>query len=89
MPLPPPTPAHTLRTHAHAITNLFFSSDNERLYAGDASGTVSVTSTRTLRPIAKWKPHEESILGVEEWVSNNANGSVSDGTVGNLRKIIT
>ncbi|KAH8099976.1 WD-40 repeat-containing protein [Cristinia sonorae] len=79
-PPPPPTPTHTLRTHSAALTSLFFSSDNERLYAGDASGVVSVTSTRTLRPIARWKAHGDSVLGVEEWETTKQ---------GKARRIVT
>lgn len=46
---------------------MYFSDDNERLYSGDAEGNVVVTSTRTLRPVALWKAHEDSVLGVQEW----------------------
>lgn len=63
----PPTPSHLLRTHTAAITSVSFSFDNERLYSGDAEGTVVVTSTRSLRPLTQWKAHTNSILGVEEW----------------------
>ena len=46
---------------------LAFSSDNERMYSGDASGIVSITSTRTLRSIAVWPAHTDGLLGIEEW----------------------
>ncbi|KAI0719200.1 WD-40 repeat-containing protein [Fomitopsis betulina] len=64
---PPPSPAHILRTHAAPVRVLAFSDDNERLYSGDAEGTVAVTSTRTLRPLALWKAHTDGLLGIQEW----------------------
>ncbi|KAJ7637684.1 WD-40 repeat-containing protein [Mycena polygramma] len=63
----PASPAHLLRSHSVDVTALFFSDDNERLYSGDASGRVVVTSTRSLRAIVSWPAHTDSILGVQEW----------------------
>ena len=74
MPANPPAPAHTIRTHASALTTLHFSLDNERLYTGDAGGVISIVSTRTIRPLARWKAHEDGILGVEEWEYDLAHG---------------
>ncbi len=62
-----PTPLHLLRTHLAAVNCLAFSSDNERLYSADANGQVVVSSTRSLRPLAQWQAHANSILGVQEW----------------------
>ncbi|KZT39145.1 WD40 repeat-like protein [Sistotremastrum suecicum HHB10207 ss-3] len=67
MPPPPPSPAHILRLHGSQINDLSFSPDNERLYAGDADGHVTISSTITLRPIANWKPHSDGLLGIQEW----------------------
>ncbi|OCH94431.1 WD-40 repeat-containing protein [Obba rivulosa] len=64
---PPPSPTHLLRSHAAPVNAVHFSDDNERLYSGDASGLVVVTSTRTLRALASWKAHVDGILGVQEW----------------------
>ncbi|KAG5638112.1 hypothetical protein H0H81_001790 [Sphagnurus paluster] len=64
---PPAAPVHLLRTHSSPVTALSISSDNERIYSGDASGFVVVTSTRSLRPITAWNAHTDSLLGVEEW----------------------
>ncbi|KAG6331402.1 hypothetical protein ID866_7688 [Astraeus odoratus] len=64
---PPPSPRHILRTHIDPITALFCSSDNERIYSGDAKGRVVLTSTRSLRPIANWLTHTDALLGVEEF----------------------
>ena len=66
---PPPSPTHILRSHSSPISALYISDNNNRICSGDATGTITVTSTRTLRPIAKWKAHKESILGIEEWDS--------------------
>lgn len=66
---PPPSPHHLLRTHAVAVNVIYFSDDNERLYSADSSGRVSVTSTRSLRPLASWKAHTDALLGVEEFES--------------------
>ncbi|KAF8071996.1 WD-40 repeat-containing protein [Lyophyllum atratum] len=66
-PPPPAAPTHLLRTHSTPIHALSISPDNERLYSGDASGLVVVTSTRSLRPITSWNPHEDALLGIEEW----------------------
>jgi ASTRA-associated protein 1 len=65
----PPAPSHLLRAHLAGINTLFFSSDNERLYSADASGTVVVTSTRSLRPLMQWSAHTDAVLGVQEWHS--------------------
>ncbi|KAG2083532.1 WD40-repeat-containing domain protein [Suillus cothurnatus] len=67
MALPPPSPIHLLRSHSSAVNTLFISTDNERIYSGDSSGQAVVTSTRSLRPLASWKAHTDSLLGIEEW----------------------
>ncbi|KAI0267724.1 WD40 repeat-like protein [Gloeopeniophorella convolvens] len=64
-----PPPVHIIRTHTSPISALYVSDDNERIYSGDSSGLVTITSTRTLRPIASWKAHTDGLLGVEEWGS--------------------
>ena len=78
MPAPPPptaaaaaplapTPKHLLRTHGAPVNALWLSDDNERVYSGDAAGTVAVASTRTLRALAVWRAHADGVLGVQEW----------------------
>ncbi|KAF9496799.1 WD-40 repeat-containing protein [Pleurotus eryngii] len=64
---PPPVPEHLLRSHSTSVTAVHISEDNERLYSGDSSGLVIITSTRTLRALAKWPAHTDSLLGIEEW----------------------
>ncbi|KAF8751651.1 WD40 repeat-like protein [Rhizoctonia solani] len=63
----PPSPFKVLRIHNVQINTLHFSNENEYLVAGDSSGRVSITSTRTFRPIADWNAHTDSVLGVQEW----------------------
>ena len=62
-----PPPLHIIRSHSSAVSALFISGDNERIYSGDISGLVVITSTRSLRPMASWKAHTDGLLGVEEW----------------------
>ncbi|KAL1949317.1 hypothetical protein VTO73DRAFT_8198 [Trametes versicolor] len=66
-PPPPPAPKHLIRSHAAAVSVVHVSDDNERIYSGDAAGTVVITSTRSLRAIASWKAHTDGLLGVQEW----------------------
>lgn len=62
-----PSPTHILRSHSTPLATLSISDDNERIYSGDASGLVVVTSTRSLRAITSWKAHTDGLLGVQEW----------------------
>lgn len=64
---PPPSPLHILRTHTSQVNVIYFSEDNERLYSADATGTVVITSTRSLRPTAVWQAHTDGVLGIQEW----------------------
>ncbi|EUC57621.1 WD-40 repeat protein laccaria bicolor-like protein, putative [Rhizoctonia solani AG-3 Rhs1AP] len=63
----PPSPFKVLRTHGVQINTIYFSHDNEFLVIGDSSGRVSITSTRTFRPVADWNAHTDSVLGAQEW----------------------
>ncbi|KAF9236702.1 WD40-repeat-containing domain protein [Melanogaster broomeanus] len=65
--IPSPSPLHVLRTHQQPVSAIFISSDNERIYSGDARGRVVITSTRSLRAIADWAAHTDGLLGVEEF----------------------
>lgn len=64
---PPPVPKHFIRSHISQVNVIYFSDDNERIYSGDAGGTVVITSTRSLRAIATWKAHTDGLLGIQEW----------------------
>jgi ASTRA-associated protein 1 len=67
----PPSPAHILRGHEAQLNTLSFSTDNQRLYSGDSSGQVTITSTHSLRPLASWEAHTDGILGIQEWNDDN------------------
>ncbi|KAL4064499.1 WD40-repeat-containing domain protein [Scleroderma yunnanense] len=67
----PPSPLHVLRTHSDPVTTIFCSTDNERIYSGDAKGRVVLTSTRSLRPTASWLAHTDALLGIEEFIEKN------------------
>jgi hypothetical protein len=67
---PAPTPSHILRSHNAAITSIYISDDNERIYSADSSGRVVITSTHTIRAIASWSAHTSSVLAVQEWADN-------------------
>ncbi|KAI6154710.1 WD40-repeat-containing domain protein [Pisolithus tinctorius] len=62
----PPSPIHVLRAHKDPVNTLFCSRDNDRIYSGDTKGRIVISSIRSLRPIADWLAHTDSILGVEE-----------------------
>ncbi|KAF9223833.1 WD40 repeat-like protein [Gyrodon lividus] len=64
--IPSPSPLHILRTHQQPVNAVFISSDDERIYSGDAKGRVVITSTRSLRAIANWAAHTDGLLGIEE-----------------------
>ena len=77
---PLPNPKHLIRSHGAAVSVLCFSDDNERIYSGDATGTVVATSTRSMRAIAQWKAHTDGLLGVQEWegqIITSVRGSLS------------
>jgi hypothetical protein len=80
-----PPPLHTIRSHNSGINALFVSHDNERIYSGDVSGQVVITSTRSIRPLASWKAHADGILGVEEWGEQQVITSVCGGGSSQVR----
>lgn len=67
MSVPSPAPKHIIRSHADPVSVVYSSDDNERIYSGDSSGTVVITSSRSLRAIATWKAHDHGLLGIQEW----------------------
>lgn len=64
---PPSSPLHTLRIHQQPVLVVSVSSDNERIYSGDAKGRVVITSTRSFRAISDWQAHKDGLLGIEEF----------------------
>ena len=63
----PAAPNHLLRLHSYPVSALEVSPGNKRIYSGDSSGLVVITSSHTLRAIAQWQAHSDSLLGIEEW----------------------
>ncbi|KUJ16262.1 WD domain-containing protein [Mollisia scopiformis] len=69
MALPPAQPAYILRGHGSQIHATAFIRSNTRLLTGDADGWIVIWSLATKRPVAVWKAHEGSILGINAWGS--------------------
>jgi WD40 repeat protein len=69
MALPPAQPAYILRGHGSQIHATAFIRSNLRLLTGDADGWIVVWSLATKRPVAVWKAHEGSLLGIKAWGS--------------------
>jgi WD40 repeat protein len=67
MALPPPTPAYIFRGHNAPIHSVAFIRTNTRLVTGDAEGWIVVWNLDLRRPVAVWRAHEGSVLGVGEW----------------------
>ena len=65
--LPPAQPDFVLRGHAVQIHALHFTSGNTRLLTGDADGWVMSWNLAFKRPVAVWRAHENSILGLGSW----------------------
>jgi ASTRA-associated protein 1 len=64
MALPPPQPTYVLRGHAAQIHAIQFSPSNSRLLTGDAEGYVICWSLSSKRPLASWRSHSSSVLGL-------------------------
>lgn len=65
--LPPAQPAFVLRGHSAPIHALHFTTGNARLLTGDADGWVVSWNLASKRPVASWKAHESTILGLGSW----------------------
>ncbi|KAF2838900.1 WD40 repeat-like protein [Patellaria atrata CBS 101060] len=65
--LPPAQPTYILRGHNAQIHSLTFLRRNSRLLTGDADGWVVLWGVASKRPVAVWRAHEGSILGIAEW----------------------
>lgn len=65
--LPPAQPAFVLRGHSTPIHALHFTTRNARLLTGDADGWVVSWNLASKRPVASWKAHESTILGLGSW----------------------
>ena len=65
--LPPAQPAYVLRGHSAQVHALHFSQENLRLFTGDADGWVVSWNLAFKRPVASWKAHEKTVLGLGSW----------------------
>lgn len=65
--LPAAQPTYIFRGHASAVQALIFFRNNSALASADADGYVVVWSVAIKRPVAVWRAHEASILGIEIW----------------------
>ena len=65
--LPPAKPAYVLRGHTAQIHSLHFFRQNLRLLSGDADGWVVLWNIPIKRPVAVWKPHSGTVLGLSSW----------------------
>lgn len=70
MSLPAAQPAYVLRGHSAQIHSVSFMRFNSRLVTGDADGWIVVWNLATKRPVAAWKAHEGTIMGVRSWGSD-------------------
>ena len=62
-----PQPAYILRGHSSQIHASAFIRSNSRLVTGDAEGWLVLWDLAVKRPVAVWRAHEGSILGVDAW----------------------
>jgi WD40 repeat protein len=65
--LPPAQPVYVLRGHSTQIHAVHFFRENLRLVSGDADGWVVLWNIPMRRPVAVWRAHTSTILGVESW----------------------
>jgi WD40 repeat protein len=71
--LPPAQPDYVLRGHTAQIHCVHFLRQNLRLLTGDADGWVVLWNFAVKRPVAVWKAHGGSVLGVGSWGSEEEN----------------
>nr|OQO29416.1 hypothetical protein B0A51_02234 [Rachicladosporium sp. CCFEE 5018] len=65
--LPPAQPKYTLRGHTAQVHAVRFLRRNSRLLTGDADGWIILWSVPIKRPVAAWRAHAQTILGVGVW----------------------
>ena len=68
---PPPQPSYIFRGHTAQIHSVRIVHRNSRLLTGDADGWVVCWKLESKRPVAVWRAHHASILGVGEWGFEN------------------
>lgn len=67
----PPHPKSILRGHKAQVHAAAFLFTNDRLLTGDAEGFIVVWDLTIMRPRAVWQAHENAILGIAPWGTNN------------------
>ncbi|OQO09318.1 hypothetical protein B0A48_04716 [Cryoendolithus antarcticus] len=65
--LPPAQPKYVLRGHTAQVHAVRFLRCNSRLLTGDANGWVILWDVPIKRPVAVWRAHAQTILGVGVW----------------------
>jgi len=71
--LPPAQPDYVLRGHTAQIHCVHFLRQNSRLLTGDADGWVVLWNFAVKRPVAVWRAHGGSVLGVGSWGAGEEN----------------
>lgn len=71
--LPPAQPDYVLRGHTAQIHCVHFLRQNLRLLTGDADGWVVLWNFAVKRPVAVWRAHGGSVLGVGHWGEEEEN----------------
>ncbi|GAB1736707.1 hypothetical protein NU219Hw_g8324t1 [Hortaea werneckii] len=64
---PPLQPSYILRGHTAQVHSVLFLRDNLRLLSGDADGWVVLWDVPIKRPVAVWRAHKSTILGLGSW----------------------
>lgn len=65
--LPPAQPSYILRGHTAQLHSVRFLRSNLRLLTGDADGWVGLWNLPIKRPVAVWRPHTATVLGLASW----------------------
>ena len=63
----PLQPSYILRGHTAQVHSAFFLRENLRLLSGDADGWVVLWDVPIKRPVAVWRAHKSTILGLGSW----------------------
>ncbi|KAI7162950.1 WD40 repeat-like protein [Hortaea werneckii] len=64
---PPLQPSYILRGHTAQVHSVLFLRENLRLLSGDADGWVVLWDVPIKRPVAVWRAHKSTILGLGSW----------------------
>ncbi|KAI7333638.1 WD40 repeat-like protein [Hortaea werneckii] len=64
---PPLQPSYILRGHTAQVHSVLFLRENLQLLSGDADGWVVLWDVPIKRPVAVWRAHKSTILGLGSW----------------------